>query len=118
LTLISPTVRPVLEAVDGVLVRGSEDALAREARSIVIAGMSMENVLPRLIESSVVVIAADRQETLLAVTMAHKAPTFPSLAAVVLNGDFALSPDVERLLDGIGSALPIIRTPLGTFDTA
>ena len=78
----------------------------------------MEHVLPRLIESSIVVVAADRAETLLAFTMAHEAPTFPALAVVVLNGDFALSPDVERLLDGIDSALPVIRTAHGTFETA
>ncbi len=118
LSLVSPTAQAVLDAVDGTMVRGSGDALAREVRGIVIAGMAMEHVLPRLLESSAVVIAADRAETLLAVTMAHEAPTFPNLSAVVLNGDFELSPDVERLLDGIGSPLPIIRTSLGTFDTA
>lgn len=118
LSLVSPTVGAVLEAVDGRMLRGSEEALAREVRDIVIAGMAMEHVLPRLLESSVVVVAADRAETLLAVTMAHEAPTFPALAGVVLNGDFALSPDVERLLDGVDSSLPVIRTSHGTFDTA
>ncbi len=118
IALVSPTVATVLAAVRGRLVRGGAELLAREVRQIVIAGMSMEHVLPRLLEGSAVVVAADRAETLLAVTMAHEAPTFPTLAAVVLNGDFELSPDVERLLDGIGSALPVIRTSLGTFDTA
>lgn len=97
---------------------GHGSILSREVRSIVIAGMSMENVLPRLLEGAVVVVAADRSETLLAVVMAHEAPTFPALAAIVLNGGFETPPDVERLLDGIGSSLPVIRTPLGTFDTA
>lgn len=137
-SLVAPTVSAVLEAVEGELLdfsapsAGTEPAagstpstsvdstevLGREVRQIVIAGMSMEHVLPRLIEGSVVVVAADRAETLLAVVMAHEAPTFPSLAAIVLNGDFALSPDVERLLSGIASPLPLIRTALGTFDTA
>ena len=116
--LVAPTVAGVLAAVEGTLVRGSETLLNREVPGVVIAGMSMEHVLPRLIEGAAIVIAADRAETLLAVVMAHEAATFPTLAAVVLNGDFALSPDVERLLDGIDSRLPIIRTALGTFDTA
>ncbi len=116
--LVAPPVSSVLSAVEGTMVRGSEELLGREVRRIVIAGMAMEHVLPRLLEGSAVVVAADRAETLLAVTMAHEAPTFPTLAAVVLNGDFELPGDVERLLDGIGSALPVIRTPLGTFDTA
>ncbi|MBL3679625.1 phosphate acetyltransferase [Leucobacter chromiireducens] len=117
LLLVAPPVSSVIESVGGELVRGSRELLAREARDIVVAGMSMEHVLPRLLEGSIVVIAADRSETLLAVTMAHEAPTFPTIAAVVLNGDFALPADVERLLDGIDSTLPIIRTHTGTFDT-
>ncbi|MBO1900463.1 phosphate acetyltransferase [Leucobacter weissii] len=118
LGLVAPSVSAVISELDGALIRGSQEMLGREVRRIVIAGMSMENVLPRLLEGSAVVIAADRAETLLAVVMAHEAPTFPSLAAVVLNGDFPLPPDVERLLDGIGSTLPIVRSALGTFDTA
>ncbi len=117
-TLVAPPLASVAEAVAGTLTRGDAALLDREVRQMVIAGMSMENVLPRLLEGSAVVIAADRAETLLAVTMAHEAPTFPSLAGVVLNGAFELSPDIERLLDGIGSPLPVIRTELGTFDTA
>ena len=118
LLLVAPPVQGILDAVEGTLVRGSEELLAREVRDVVVAGMSMEHVLPRLIEGAVVVIAADRAETLLAVTMAHEAPTFPTIAAVLLNGSFELSADVERLLDGVNSTLPIIRTGHGTFETA
>lgn len=118
LLLIAPPVSAIVDAVEGTVVRGSDDLLAREVRDIVVAGMSMEHVLPRLLEGSAVVIAADRAETLLAVTVAHEAPTFPTIAAVVLNGDFPLSADVERLLDGIDSSLPVIRTSCGTFETA
>ncbi|WP_427870513.1 phosphate acetyltransferase [Leucobacter luti] len=117
LLLVAPPVSAVVEEVRGELVRGDAELLAREVRDVVVAGMSMENVLPRLLEGSAVVIAADRAETLLAVTMAHEAPTFPTIAAVVLNGDFALPPAVERLLDGIDSTLPVVRTAFGTFDT-
>lgn len=116
--LVAPPVAEVLRAVDGTLVRGSEELLSREVSDIVIAGMSMENVLPRLIEGAVIVVAADRSETLLAVTMAHEAVGFPTLGAVVLNGNFEISESVERLLDGVGAMLPVIRTPHGTFDTA
>ena len=118
LLLVAPSVAAVVDAVEGTLVRGSGELLAREVRDIVVAGMSMEHVLPRLLEGSAVVIAADRAETLLAVTVAHEAPTFPTIAAVVLNGDFPLTADVERLLDGIDSSLPIIRTSCATFETA
>ena len=118
LLLVAPPVSGILASVEGRLVRGDEALLAREVLDVVVAGMSMEHVLPRLLEGSAVVIAADRAETLLAVTMAHEAPTFPTIAAVILNGEFELPADVERLLDGIDSTLPVIRTRFGTFDTA
>ena len=115
--LVAPQVSEIMRAVDGRLERGSTDLLAREATHAVVAGMSMPNTLPRLIEGSVVVLAADRSELLLAVTMAHESPTFPTIGAVVLNGDFELPESVSLLLDGIDSTLPVIRTDLGTFDT-
>ena len=115
--LMAPPVSAVIDSVDGEVLRGSPELLAREVQGLVVAGMSMEHVLPRLIEGAAIIIAADRSETLLAVAMAHHADTFPTLAAVILNGDFPLSPEVLRLLDGIDSNLPIVRTPFGTFDT-
>ena len=48
--LVAPTVRALLAATDATFVRGDEALLDREAMGTVVAGMSMENVLPRLIE--------------------------------------------------------------------
>ncbi|MEB4614605.1 phosphate acetyltransferase, partial [Leucobacter sp. M11] len=116
--LVAPSVGTILSEVEGTLVRGNPELLAREALNIVVAGMSMENVLPRLIEGAIIIIAADRSETLLAVTMAHEGSTFPTAAAIILNGDFPVPHSVNALLDGIGSELPVIRTELGTYATA
>ena len=115
--LVAPSVSAVLESTSGELVRGSTDLLDREVLGLVVAGMSMEHVLPRLQEGALVIIAADRSETLLAVTMAHEATTFPAIAGIIINGEFPLSPAVERLLDGIDSSLPVIRVKTSTFDT-
>ena len=115
--LVAPPVSAVLEATRGTLERGDAELLDREVMGIVVAGMGMERVLSRLTEGAVVVVAADRTETLLAITIAHEAENFPTIAAVVLNGDFPMNDDVTRLLDGIGSPLPVIRVNLGTYDT-
>ena len=116
--LVAPTVGAILAAVDGELLRGDPALLAREALETVIAAMSMENVLPRLVEGSVVIIPGDRSEMLLAALTAHASGTFPSLAGIVLNGGFALSPTIDRLIAGLDESLPIITTGLGTFPTA
>ncbi|WP_336646430.1 phosphate acetyltransferase [Microbacterium sp. USHLN186] len=117
-SLVAPSMRGILRAVDGRLVRGGEQLLDREAYSVVIAGMSMVNVLPRLTEGAVVIIAADRTETLLATVLAAASGTFPELAGIVLNGPFELPETILRLIDGVELPVPIIATDLGTYDTA
>ena len=116
--LVAPSVRGVMRSVGGELVKGDPALLTREVLGVVVAGMSMVNVLPRLTESSIVVIPADRAEVLLAALLANASGTFPSLAGIVLNGGFPLPEPVDRLIDGLGSSLPIIATDLGTYDTA
>lgn len=116
--LVAPTMRSIMEATAGTLLKGDPELLSREALGVVVAAMGMNNVLPRLIEGSVVVVPADRTEVLLAVLMANESGTFPSVAGIVLNGGFELPEPIERLIEGIRSTLPIIRTELGSYDTA
>jgi len=116
--LVAPSVRGVMRSVGGRLVSGDPELLTREALAVVVAGMSMVNVLPRLLEGAVVVIAADRTEVLLATLLANRSGTFPSISGIVLNGDFELPEPIVRLIDGLDSSLPIIATDLGTYETA
>jgi phosphate acetyltransferase len=116
--LVAPSIRGIMRAVDGELLAGDPDRLTREALAVVVAGMSMVNVLPRLIEGAVIIIPADRSEVLLASLLANASGTFPSISGIVLNGGFELPEPVMRLLDGLGSNVPIITTDLGTYETA
>jgi phosphate acetyltransferase len=116
--LVAPSMAQLREAVDGRLLQGDESLLAREVLGVVIAAMSMENVLPRLVEGGVVVIPGDRSEMLLAALTAHASGTFPSLAGILLNGGFELSTVIERLIAGLDHDLPIVSTELGTWATA
>lgn len=116
--LVAPTVGAIMAAVDGALFRGDPALMARESLGVVISAMSMENVLPRLTEGAVVVIPGDRSEMVLAALTAHASDTFPSLAAIVLNGGIPLSPVIDRLISGLDATLPMITTELGTYPTA
>ncbi|GLI26217.1 phosphate acetyltransferase [Agromyces rhizosphaerae] len=116
--LVAPTMGSIMTAVDGDLYAGDPQLLNREALGVVVAAMSLVNVLPRLIEGSVVVIPADRADVLLGVLTAHSSATFPSISGVVLNGGFELPEQIERLVEGLHTDLPIIRTDHGSYDTA
>ncbi|MHC2998696.1 phosphate acetyltransferase [Microbacterium sp. HJ5] len=115
--LVAPSMRGIMRSVGGELLSGDPDRLTREALAVVVAGMSMVNVLPRLLEGAVVVIPADRSEVLLAALLANASGTFPSISGIVLNGGFELPEPVTRLLDGLGSNVPIVTTDLGTYET-
>lgn len=116
--LVAPSIRGIVSAVDGTLLKGDEDRLTAVALSIVVAGMSMVNVLPRLTDEAVVVIPADRTEVLLAALLADSSGTFPRIAGIILNGPFPLPDPILQLLDGFASSVPIVTTDLGTYDTA
>ncbi|MCM6763733.1 phosphate acetyltransferase [Rathayibacter sp. ZW T2_19] len=116
--LVAPSVSRIVEAVDGVVVAGDPELLGREALGVVVAGMSMVNVLPRLMEGGVVIVPGDRPEVVLAVIMAHASGNFPTVSAIILNGGFELPEPIVRLIEGVDTPLPIIMTELGTYDTA
>ncbi len=115
---MAPLVGAVFEGARATLQSGDAELLNRPVLGTVVAGMSLEHVLSRLIEGAVVVIPADRPEVLIGTLAAHLSDTFPTLAGIVLNGPFPLSEPVRRVIDGLGTDLPIAATDLGTFDSA
>ena len=56
---------------DGTLVSGSEELLTREVSGLVVAAMTLPNVLTRLFEGAAVVTPGDRGETVLGVLAVH-----------------------------------------------
>ena len=116
--LVAPLLGSVFASAHAELLMGDPELLERPVLGTVVAGMTLENVLPRLLEGSVVVVPGDRSDVLIGALVAHASTTFPSVAGILLNGGFPIAPSIQRLLDGLTPALPIGRTALGTFDTA
>ena len=116
--LFAPTLRQLMEAVGGTLSSGDEELLAREVLDVLVGAMSIEHLLDRLQDGAVVITPGDRADVMLGLLLAHQADNFPSLAGIILNGGLTPSPTIERLVAGLGSRLPIITTPLGTFRSA
>jgi phosphate acetyltransferase len=116
--LSAPSVGDLMAACDGRLVRGDEAQLAREVPGLVVAAMTLPNVLDRLFDGALVVTPGDRPEVVLGVLTAHQSASFPQISGIVLNGGLDLPEQVDRLLDGLEVALPIIATDLGTHATS
>ena len=116
--LSAPTLAELMTAIDGNLVSGDTTLLDREVESTIVGGMTMDHILDRLTDGAVVVVAGDRSDVVLAVVSAHASESFPSLSGLILNGGFLPTPQITRLLAGLGHRLPIIATGLGTYETA
>ncbi|WP_242669996.1 phosphate acetyltransferase [Mycobacterium decipiens] len=116
--LSAPTVAELNEAVGGTLISGDIALRGREVMGVLAAGMTADHVLERLRDGMAVITPGDRSDVVLAVASAHAAEGFPSLSCIVLNGGFELHPSIAALVSGLRLRLPIIATPLGTYDTA
>ena len=117
-TLSAPTVRRLAEAVSGRLVQGTDAWLDRESHGMIVAAMSMPNVLDRLTPDATVITASDRADLIPGLVLAHQSGTFPPLAGIVLTGGYPLPDSIRRLANGIEQDLPVVLTDLGTFQTA
>ena len=116
--LLAPSVRRLVDSIDGSVLVGDPDLLANEAQALVVAAMTLPNVLGHLSDGCVVITPGDRSDIVLAMLAAHRSDTFPSLAGVILTGGLTPEAPVWRLIEGVGPRLPIISTPLDTFTTA
>ena len=116
--LVAPAVRDIMLRLGGRLLRGDEDLMTREVLDVVVAGMSLNNILPRLTDGAIVIVPADRTEVLLGLLLANSSGTFPSISGIILNGPFPLPAAVDHLMAGLDSSLPIVQTDLDTYDTA
>jgi phosphate acetyltransferase len=113
--LVAPSLATVLAAAGAEVAQGDVSLTDRNVDATVVAAMTLENLLPRLVQGALVVMPGDRVDTLVGVLLAHASPAFPSLTGVLLTGGLTPPPNAARLLDGIAT-LPIARTDLGTYE--
>ncbi|WP_460524984.1 phosphate acetyltransferase [Flindersiella endophytica] len=116
--LAAPTVEDLAAACGGRLVSGDESLIGREAPDLLVAAMTLPNLLDHLADGAVVITAGDRADVLLGLLLAHRAEGFPALAAIVLSGGLEPPEPIQRLLAGLDSRLPVFVTAGDTYATA
>lgn len=115
--LTAPTVGDLGEAVGARALLGNPEWMLRESRGLVVAAMSLPNVLTKLYEDATVIAPGDRSDLLPGLLMAHQSGTFPHLSAIILTGGFTPEPSIQRLLAGLHNDLPVLACPLDTYPT-
>jgi len=116
--LAAPTVADQFASVDAKLVLGNPALLNRESASVLVAAMTLPNVLARLEPESTVIMPSDRSDMLPGLLLAHTSGSFPPLAAIVLLGGYEIPDTIRTLITSIHNELPIGTSELGTFTSA
>ncbi len=116
--ITAPTVQILKDAVEGELAQGNPEWLHRNSLGVVIAAMSLPNVLERLTENCTVIAPGDRLDILPGLYLAQQSGTFPTLASIILTGGYEPPAEFSRLLSGLTQDLPVIITEHSTFDAA
>jgi len=116
--LAAPRLRAQFEAVDANLVLGNPELLDRESQDILVAAMTLPNVLRRLTPESTIIMPGDRSDMLPGLLLAHASGSFPQLAGIILLGGYEIPDTIARLISSIHNELPIGMTQLGTFTAA
>jgi phosphate acetyltransferase len=116
--LAAPRLRAQFEAVDANLVLGNPELLDRESQDVLVAAMTLPNVLRRLTPESTIIMPGDRSDMLPGLLLAHTSGSFPQLAGIILLGGYEIPDTIARLINSIHNELPIGMTQLGTFTAA
>ncbi|MBK8460178.1 MAG: phosphate acetyltransferase [Micropruina sp.] len=116
--LVAPTLAAQFAAVGAELRLGNPDLLERESQDVIVAAMTLPNVLDRLVTEATVIMPGDRTDLLPGLILAHKSGSFPQLTGIILTGGYEIPPRVLELFDGMHQDLPIGMTTLGTYTSA
>ncbi len=106
--LAYPTIAEVAAELDANVIAGSDDQLDREVRDIRVAAMSVEHFIEDLVDGTLVVVPADRPDILVASLASMVSPEIPTVAGVLVSGDYPLTETLRRLL--VSAPFPVVET--------
>ncbi|MBW8766377.1 MAG: phosphate acetyltransferase [Geodermatophilales bacterium] len=116
--LTTPTMAEIARACEADLLTGDASLLGRETCGVLVAAMTLPNVLERLYDEAVVITPGDRADVLLGVIAAHLSGGQPTPGGVVLTGGLPPTPRVLQLLEQLPTGLPVVLTKEDTYVTA
>src|SRR5207237_10149164 len=79
-----------------------------EVCDIRVAAMSVEHFIEDLVEGTLVIVPADRPDILVASLASMVSPAIPSVAGVVVSGDYPLTDTLRRLVES--APFPVVET--------
>lgn len=113
----NPTMKEIIEAVDGKVIFGQNNLYNQVDHSIV-GAMQLQNCLLRLNkENTLVVTPGDRADIIVAVLQANLSKNYPKVAGLILTGGLEPEEPIIKLVEGLQTVVPIAEVKTGTFET-
>lgn len=117
--LDTPTVKETFEALHGRLLLNDEVPLTRLVKRPVVAAMTVEHYLGRVMEGDLIIVPGDRTDILTASVMSLYSRSLPNIAGIMLTGGLVPQPIIMALLSGYnGLDIPLISVETDTYPTA
>ena len=112
--LASPTVKEIVNALDGKVIFG-KDMLNNLTENFSVGAMQLRNYLTYLKENALVITPGDRADIILGALQANISKNYPKIAGVVLTGGLLPEDSILKLIEGLSSVVPIISVDGGTY---
>jgi len=114
--LADPSMAEVAAALKAEVVIASGDAMQRQVREVRVGAMSVEHFIEELVDGTLVIVASDRPDILVACLASTVSVAVPAVAGIILTGGWAVGTAVAELLRA--APFPVLRSPLRTYPTA
>ena len=116
--LMAPTVGQIANACGAEMIAGDPELLQREALSIVVAAMTLPNLMARMRDGALLITPGDRADVLLAALFAHASTQLPSPAGILLTGGLRPPDTFLRPIEGFATMPPVLLSEHDTYTTA
>ncbi len=114
-TLANPTLKEIVEALDGKVLFG-EEFLDNQSGSFNVGAMQLRNYLKHLKNESLVITPGDRADIILGALQAHISSNYPRISGIILTGGLIPEDSIIKLIEGLSQVVPIISVEEGTFN--
>jgi phosphate acetyltransferase len=118
-SLERPTVGEIARALHFTCLYGTPQSLNHEVSRYKVAAMQVQDFLDHLENCTLIITPGDRSDIILGSLAADASSNYPLISGLVLTGGQQPAPQVSKLLEGMNPLrLPILSSPLDTFETA
>ncbi|QLE03018.1 phosphate acetyltransferase [Galbibacter sp. BG1] len=113
-SLANPTIKEIVEELDGKVLFGKE-FLDNQTGSFGVGAMQLRNYITKLKHNSLVITPGDRADIILGALQANISSNYPRISGIILTGGLIPEDPILKLIEGLSQVVPIVSVEGGTF---